>query len=100
MSNTSPHDRQELIKALTRRYFFKQAGIGLGGTALSLLLSRDLLAAAGVAGRPRPSPILWLPSRPCFPPKPRASFISSWQARLRIWTCSTTNPSCNSTTAN
>ena len=64
MSN-SKQDRQELLKSLTRRYFFKQAGIGLGGTALSLLLRRDLLAA----GNPPDAPghISLGPKSPMFP---------------------------------
>ena len=74
MSNTFPHDREELMKAFTRRYFFKQAGIGLGASALSLLLRATLFAdrrpAAGCARRP--DPIRWPPNRRCFPPRPRA----------------------------
>jgi hypothetical protein len=30
-----------LVKAVTRRYSFKQAGMGVGATALSILLHRD-----------------------------------------------------------
>jgi hypothetical protein len=32
---------RDLVKAVTRRYFFKQAGMGVGATALSILLHRD-----------------------------------------------------------
>ena len=71
MSNTTPRDGQELIKALTRRYFFKQAGIGLGGTALSLLLRRDLFAAGDappeVAGH-----TLLDPKPPMFPARAKS----------------------------
>ena len=57
MSEKLPHDPEELAKALTRRYFFKQAGIVVGGTALSLLLRRDLFAAdAASPGLPAPEP--------------------------------------------
>src|SRR5580700_2797546 len=70
MSNSTPQDRQEMLKALTRRYFFKQAGIGLGGTALSLLLRCDLLAA----GNPPDAPghISLGPKSPMFPAKAKS----------------------------
>src|SRR5271157_2686409 len=72
MSNTPPQNREELLKILTRRYFFKQAGIGLGASALSLLLRRDLLAAGAppalaVAG---PNPLAPKPSM--FPAKAKS----------------------------
>jgi hypothetical protein len=35
----------QLLRALTRRHFFRQAGFGIGGMALTQLLRRDLLAA-------------------------------------------------------
>ena len=34
-----------LVKAVTRRYSFKQAGMGVGATALSILLNRDFRPA-------------------------------------------------------
>jgi hypothetical protein len=37
-------DRGEELKAITRRHFFKQCGIGVGALALSALLHEDLLA--------------------------------------------------------
>ena len=73
MSEKLPHDPEELAKALTRRYFFKQAGIGLGGTALSLLLRRDLFAAGIVppnSSAPEPNPLAAKPSM--FPAKAKS----------------------------
>src|SRR5580658_5932767 len=45
MSDKSTIAREEMLKAITRRYFFKHAGIGLGASALSMLLRRDLHGA-------------------------------------------------------
>ena len=36
---------------ITRRSFFSEMGLGLGGVALSAMLNRDGLAQAGGAGR-------------------------------------------------
>ena len=35
----------DLLRAVTRRYFFKQAGFGIGGAALSAMLGKSGLAA-------------------------------------------------------
>ena len=36
---------QEMLRAVTRRHFFRQAGFGIGSTALAALFNRDLFAA-------------------------------------------------------
>ncbi len=39
-------NRDELLKAVTRRHFFRQAGFGIGGTALMSLIDERLFAAS------------------------------------------------------
>ncbi len=39
--------REEVLKAITRRHFFAQSGIGIGAIALSALLNENLYAAGG-----------------------------------------------------
>ena len=53
---------------ITRRSFFSEMGLGLGGVALSAMLNRDGLAQAGGAGQPA-----WKPpdGKPHFTPKAR-----------------------------
>jgi hypothetical protein len=34
MADEYPPDMKDLVKAVTRRYFFKQAGLGVGATDL------------------------------------------------------------------
>ena len=73
MSKPSPHDREELMKAFTRRYFFKQAGVGLGASALSLLLHGDALATAAMPpGMPIAEPNPLAPKPPMFPAKAKS----------------------------
>ena len=71
MADEYPPDMKDLVKAVTRRYFFKTAGMGVGATALSLLLNRELVAA-GVAtpGRPAPNPLAAKP--PMYPAKAKS----------------------------
>src|SRR5271157_4182889 len=38
-----------MLQSVTRRYFFKQAGFGIGATALTALLNRSLFAGEGGA---------------------------------------------------
>ena len=45
MSEIPFDEMQDLLQAVTRRHFFRQAGFGIGGAALSLLLNRDLFAS-------------------------------------------------------
>jgi uncharacterized protein (DUF1501 family) len=60
MSHIFRSDSRDFLQAVTRRYFFKQAGFGIGGAALTALLNRGLFgmgtAAAGavnpMASRP------------------------------------------------
>ena len=52
MTDEYPPDMKDLVKAVTRRYFFKQAGLGVGATALSLLLGRDLVGRRRRGSRP------------------------------------------------
>eukprot|EP00456_Euglypha_rotunda_P085424 TRINITY_DN861_c0_g1_i3.p1 TRINITY_DN861_c0_g1~~TRINITY_DN861_c0_g1_i3.p1 ORF type:complete len:480 (+),score=132.19 TRINITY_DN861_c0_g1_i3:189-1628(+) len=44
--------QQEYLKAVTRRHFFGQAGVGLGAVALASLLQRDGIAAPPAAINP------------------------------------------------
>jgi hypothetical protein len=74
MSDKSTFAREEMLKAITRRYFFKHAGIGLGASALSMLLRRDLLAAdappAGGMNAAEPNPVAARP--PMFSAKAKS----------------------------
>jgi Protein of unknown function (DUF1501) len=44
MKDTSLSPRQDVLQSVTRRYFFKQAGFGIGAMALTALLNRSLFA--------------------------------------------------------
>ena len=55
--------QQAILREITRRTFFKQAGYGIGGLALSSLLSETLFAADGQAVDPM------APKMPHFAPK-------------------------------
>ena len=55
---------QEYLKAVTRRHFFGQAGVGLGAVALATLLQRD-----GVAGDSNRSTNPLAPRKPPLPAK-------------------------------
>jgi hypothetical protein len=73
MTDTYSPDMKDLIKAVTRRYFFQQAGMGVGATALSFLLNRDLLAAdITTPGSPSPAPNPLAPKPPMFPAKAKS----------------------------
>jgi hypothetical protein len=50
------NDRNESLRTLTRRHFFRQSGFGIGGMALLSLLDERLFAAAvaGEAAAPNP----------------------------------------------
>ncbi len=45
------NDMQELLRAVTRRHFFRQAGFGIGAVALTSLLNRYSFAS-GLPGAP------------------------------------------------
>ena len=51
----------DTLKAITRRHFFREAGIGVGAIALTSLLNNRLLAG------PTEDPLA--PKTPHFPPK-------------------------------
>lgn len=44
---------QEMLRAVTRRHFFRQAGFGIGATALSSLINQSL--AGGLQAAPGPA---------------------------------------------
>ena len=69
--NSGEEQKQELLKAVTRRHFFKQSAYGIGALALSSLLNERLLAdAVNPAHRNTPTPENPLaPRPPMFAPK-------------------------------
>jgi hypothetical protein len=58
----------DLLRAVTRRYFFKQAGFGIGAAALTSLLGR--FAYAGEPTMAAPNPLA--PKPPMFAPKAKS----------------------------
>lgn len=65
----------DFLRAVTRRYFFKQAGFGIGTAALVSLLNRSMFASGLGATTPRPAsgavnPLA--PKLPMFPPKAKS----------------------------
>ena len=46
MMNSKLSPTEDMLRAVTRRYFFKQAGFGIGAAALSSLLDRFAFAGA------------------------------------------------------
>ena len=59
--------RLEAKKLVTRRYFFKECGIGLGSLALADLLKENLFGARCRERTFRP-PVLWLRKNRTFRP--------------------------------
>src|SRR6266404_5625337 len=64
---------QEMLRAVTRRHFFRQAGFGIGGAALSSLINQSL--AGGPQATPGPAinavnPLA--PKPPMFPAKAKS----------------------------
>ncbi len=51
---------RELLKAATRRHFFRQVGFGVGSAALGGLLNDKLLAAETVAPKPKAKSVIFL----------------------------------------
>ena len=45
MSKISPDPMQDMLRAVTRRHFFKQAGFGIGSAALTAMLNRRAFSA-------------------------------------------------------
>jgi hypothetical protein len=65
---------QEMLRAVTRRHFFKQAGFGIGAAALSGLINRDMFAGSlSTSASPAINPANPLaPKPPMFPPKAKS----------------------------
>ena len=63
-----------LLRAVTRRYFFKQAGFGLGAAALSSLLNHSAFAASfsGAVGATAAGATPLAPKPPMFPAKAKS----------------------------
>ena len=64
---------QEMLRAVTRRHFFRQAGFGIGAAALSSLINQSL--AGGLQATPSPAsnaanPLA--PKPPLFPAKAKS----------------------------
>ncbi|HLY60109.1 MAG TPA: DUF1501 domain-containing protein [Terriglobia bacterium] len=74
MKNFPLNDAHEMLRSVTRRYFFKQAGFGVGAAALTSLLNRSLLAGdLGLpAGSPRAEVNPMSPRPPMFAPKAKS----------------------------
>lgn len=69
---------------LTRRQFFGNTGLRLGGTALSMLLGSRLAKAAGEPERMQPT----LPGLPHFPPKAKSLIylhMNGGPAQIDLW---------------
>jgi hypothetical protein len=65
---------QDMLRAVTRRHFFRQAGFGIGAAALSGLLNRSLFAGdSGAVTAPALSPVNPLAAKPpMFPAKAKS----------------------------
>src|SRR5205823_8086587 len=66
---------QEMLRAVTRRHFFRQAGFGIGAAALSSLLNRYAFASSRSATAANPAagavnPLA--PKPPMFPAKAKS----------------------------
>ena len=64
------NDRNESLRTLTRRHFFRQSGFGIGGMALLSLLDERLFAAAVAGEAAAPNPLA--PRPPHFAPKAKS----------------------------
>ncbi len=69
MNDRPSNPMQDLLRAVTRRHFFRQAGFGIGAAALSALLNRSLFAAGADAAATGAGPLA--PQGPHFAPKVR-----------------------------
>jgi hypothetical protein len=64
---------QEMLRAVTRRHFFRQAGFGIGATALSSLINQSLAGGLQVAPGPAINAVNPLaPKPPLFPAKAKS----------------------------
>ncbi len=71
MDDSPRSDMNDLLQAVTRRYFFKQAGFGIGAVALTNLLGRAALASETMAGASNAANPL-APRPPHFAPKAKS----------------------------
>lgn len=70
MASDSQDGMQDLVKAVTRRYFFKQVGFGIGATALTSLLNQSLFASTATRAADPVNPMA--PRPPMFPAKAKS----------------------------
>ena len=80
-------------KLVTRRWFFRQCGVGLGASPWTSCCARP------ASPRPRRTAIRWPSSSRITRRRPSASSSCSWPARPAISSCSITSRSWPSTTA-
>jgi len=75
MSDPKLDPLQDMLRAVTRRHFFRQAGFGIGAAALASLMNRYAWAQ-GQQGAPGPRAVEAVnpmaPKPPHFPPKARS----------------------------
>lgn len=75
MDSRAPWLRSQRVLAQTRRQFFRDCGVGLGGLALASLLGRDAFASTSFSASPPPpiDPLSALsPRAPHFAPKAKS----------------------------
>jgi hypothetical protein len=80
----TPH--QEYALAMTRRHFFRQGALGLGGAALASLLAEQ--GAQGAAPPTKQTRYGGLPSLPHFAPKAKRAiylFMNGGPAQMDLW---------------
>ncbi len=74
MKNNPSSPMEDMLQSVTRRFFFKQAGFGIGATALTAMLNRSLFAGgtdlAGSSTRNSANPTA--PRPPMFAPKAKS----------------------------
>jgi hypothetical protein len=74
MKNNPSNQMQDMLQSVTRRYFFKQAGFGIGATALTAMLNRSVFAGgmdlAGKSTIDSANPTA--PRPPMFAPKAKS----------------------------
>ncbi len=71
MSHLIQHDMLDLLKAVTRRHFFRQAGFGIGSAALTALLNRYAFATETASAALRAANPM-APRPPHFAPKAKS----------------------------
>ena len=76
----------DLLRAVTRRYFFKQAGFGIGGAALSAMLGKSGFAAEPETGSANPGGA----KPPMFAPKAKSIiflFMAGAPSQVDLFDC-------------